>query len=270
MVVLFPEDVEAPPCQWDDLCADVRPLILGNLSPRELASAAPTCREFRHAFLARMQEERARLMSVGEQLYGKKVFTGFVEAFRRLMRDPRAYPSLRSYGNILLFDASGEARIVTAVEERERRETGSRIPCIKKTFFPGGFRGKLWTGPSGSQGSAEIEVDFWRGPKGGVQWDIDVMTGGAHAREAAVGFVLAVCEGNPEDLPVCEHSPFMRVTLGLWEVEADTRFNEDLVGPLRFLAESVAYNKLVSHALPGPKGEETGQAYPLGHLAVRS
>jgi hypothetical protein len=272
MIDCCPGKREHPLHQWDDLCADVRPVILGKLSPREIASVAPTCREFRKAFLASMQAERARLISVGEQLYGDKMFTGFVDAFRRLLRrDFEAYPGFVPFGqNILLLNADGGADVVTWEEWVTIRAT-CFLSWIKRTSRPGGLTGGLWTDLPGSGDSVEIDVNVYPTPEEAVQLSFQVITGGARAREAAMGFVLAICEGNPEDVPVARHGLFNRVTLDLGVLEGDTgkRLAEDLVGPLRFLAEYVSYNKPVCHVLPYSKGGDTGPADPLGNLVVR-
>jgi hypothetical protein len=271
VVVCCSGKLEAPPGQWDDLCADVRPLILGSLSLRGLASAAPTCREFRQAFLARMQEERARLISVGEELYGKKVFTGFVKAFRRLLRrDFDAYPGFCCGDNILLINADGEAAVVTGEEWKTRLATGFP-PWISRIDFNGGLMASLGTGLFASpQTCSAVNVDVQTTREGAIQWDVVALTFGVCNREAAVGFLLASCDGNSEDPPAPWHSPFSVVTLDMWELEDDAgkRVAEDIVGPLRFLAESVSYGKPVCHALQSSKGEDSSRGYPLGHLVV--
>ncbi len=94
MGVICSGNCETSPLQWGTQCADIRQLILSKMSFHDLASTAPTCREFHEEFVRCVQNEQARLISSGEQLYGKKEFSGFVKAFRRVMRDVNAYPGM--------------------------------------------------------------------------------------------------------------------------------------------------------------------------------
>jgi hypothetical protein len=111
----------ARPGEWESLCPDVRPLILSKLSLRDLASAAPTCREFQRENRSRLAEEWARLIAVGEQTYGKTVFSAFVQAVRQLMASKDALPGLSPTGcNILYVNAAGDTALLTCAEVYHR------------------------------------------------------------------------------------------------------------------------------------------------------
>jgi hypothetical protein len=249
MLLCCPGKRKALPLRWDDLCADVRPLILDKMSLRHLAHAAPTSQEFHKRFSVRMAEERTRLVSLVEDLYGKEQFYGFVKAFRRLLRDWDVYPGLSPRGdNTLLINSAGEAEVVSEEEvgkEWERTHVGCNLLCLRRasaSWRPTSLMGGLWSGRLGT-GPIKVTIDVRRTSAGALEWEISGFEEKGH--EAAMGLVLALLREDPGDLPASWHTPPKRVTLDLEELlgDAGKRVAEDLVGPLRFQAEFVTYKR---------------------------
>jgi hypothetical protein len=60
---------EALPGEWESLCDDVRRVIVGKLPLPDIAFAGSTCQEFQSAFQAKLTQEAADLISIGEQTF---------------------------------------------------------------------------------------------------------------------------------------------------------------------------------------------------------
>jgi hypothetical protein len=119
----------APVVGWERLCADVRPLVLRNLSLHDLARTALTCREFGQEFSRRLAEERAVLILVGEATFGKQMFTGFVSAFQHLMCNMDAFPGLLpQYQTCLSIDTDGSPEYPEDADMLQRSAAG--IPRV--------------------------------------------------------------------------------------------------------------------------------------------
>jgi hypothetical protein len=237
-MVLCPGKSETPPLQWGDLCADVKTLILGSLSLRDLARATPTCREFQDEFSCRIAEERSRLVAVAEELYGKEQLAGFVIAFRRLLRDLDAYPGLLFWGeNMLLINSAGEPELVSEGEEFERRLANHHILRICKSWESFGLLGKLWVE------EVFVCIDVRRSDDGSFYWQVRV--DGKEEGEAAMGVLLALCGESPGfELAPCGAPPKRAVLDLLVLGEGAKSVAEDLLRPLRFQTESVKYEKI--------------------------
>jgi hypothetical protein len=128
----------ASPASWETLCPDVRGVILSKLSLHELACAAQSSREFRQAYLSRMAEERDTLLSIGEQTFGKEVFSGFVGALRRILAGLEPHPGVQP-GYCLMVDAAGELESVARHPDYWETYAGWR-GCVRHlcppTFAP--------------------------------------------------------------------------------------------------------------------------------------
>jgi hypothetical protein len=182
----------APRLRWDDLCADVRPLVLRNLSLRELARVALTCREFHQEFSRRLAEERARLISIRERTLGEKMFTGFVTAFRHLMSDKDAYPALE-FGECLSIDADGMIEYPVSEDVCERSFGVPRgVPRVHiMRFGPNWFHAQLVGGKPGIL-EFVVKITLKELKKGPMELWVEVNGEGA---AVAAGFLLATCTG---------------------------------------------------------------------------
>lgn len=103
---------EPSPARWEILCADVKLVILGKLTLRDLARSAPVCREFWTACRSRPAEERAALIAAAVEACGEGVFSAFVKAVQRAMLGLSPCPGLASCNGSrnILIDSLGEAR----------------------------------------------------------------------------------------------------------------------------------------------------------------
>jgi hypothetical protein len=177
--------------EWEALSRNVRGHILDKLPLRELASAAPTCREFQRAFLRRMQEERARVTSAGETTYGKRAFLGLVQGLQRLMRNPHAFPDLRRQNaNVLVITPDGQAEITTWKELRTR-EDAERHLTITREYDGASFVVQLWRRLPESGDVAGVRFDTEEKFEGGMEWRV-YATGSKEANEAAISLMLAL------------------------------------------------------------------------------
>ncbi len=227
---------------------------------RELASAGQTCREMRQAFLTRLTEERARLVSVGEEFLGKEMFSSFVKAFQACMKSP-----LRPDWKSLVVDKAGKQHVPAAqffdTEWCRIDVIGSPTEALDATI-----RCK----PPGSTVCAYIymrvnRVDRKReGPL-----EVFMEKGTAAATVALLLAIFSPESGEaPETTPTFWGLPLNTLLLDFrrpWYVreKADA---EDLVGPLRSLAQSFAFDDPAPCSLR--PGRRTGPARPFACLAV--
>jgi hypothetical protein len=261
-------ELEAPPKGWKTLCPDTGRVVLGKLSPRELALVAPTCRQFHGEFLVRAVEEQARLVSVAEATYGKERFSGLVRALQQFMLSWEPYPGLRYDKNCLVINASGGIELVTKVEAFKRHAADGQLLRIRRSL--GGKKNYKY----------EVEADLWRNhPAGytdaGIRIHLLKSRRGKKMRlkvivdqgvpQEGLGFLVALCTG----LPTNQASPLVASTLAFYKVQRAGKGQlEDWVGPLRRLAESFecyGYTSSVPH--PFGKGK-VDRAHPLGHLQL--
>ncbi len=205
-------------------------MILGHVPLRDLAHAAPACREFHERVSGRMAEERTRLVCVAEQVYGKKMFYGFVNAFRRSSQNPDVYPGLLPEGeNTLFINEAGEPELVR-MEDKWTTIDVDHFLLISKGSAHHVLAGELWADFPAFW--ARVFIDAEKTGEGALEWTVDGL--GETGREAAVGLLLALCG---EDLRSSWPPSLKSVTLGLWGLSGDEgkKVAETLVGPLRFL-----------------------------------
>jgi hypothetical protein len=202
----YPGGCEARPGDWEALCADVRPIILSDLSLRELAYAAPTCHEFQRENRSRLVEEWARLISVGQKTYGKATFSSFVKAMRQLTVSRDGFPGL-SRGNHLIINAAGETELMSSEEMRQREQADKDEPFgwIEQFAHP---RPVTYAHLVGARGNLDIFSDmffvlYYKG-EGVVDLEVDVLS---QEHEAVMGSLLAICAGNPVTWPTCLGNP---------------------------------------------------------------
>ncbi len=256
---------DAPLFQWDALPDDLLRLVLDKLSLCDLTSLAPTCREFRDKFRGRCAEERARLISVGEEAFGKAMFCAFVTAFRDMMMGSEGDACMGLHpDNCLLITPAGKAQIRTKDEAME----GIHVT-------PGGLLRvhPEWMGNL-------LYADLVQVIPGHLLWmqmrvrttatgDLGLTVVVNHAAAAAaVGVLLAICTGDPKAMPSCWRNPLNTVTLSTCGVAKGEA--EDLIGPLRPLAESFACSSPADASFVTPsEGIQIGASHPLGHLRLR-
>ncbi len=206
---------------------------------RDLAHATPTCREFQEGFSGRIAEERAKLILVAEQMYGK-MFSGFVNAFRRLLHNLDAYPGLLPGGeNTLYINAAGEPEIVN-MEQWKRTASDHRLLCMWKMSGNHILEGEMWAEIPDSWPYVTIEAH--KSDEGALEWKVSALREKGH--QAAVGLILALRGDNLGGSPGSQLPPApKRVVLDLWGLsgDADKGLASDLVRPLRFAAGSVVY-----------------------------
>ncbi len=252
---------------WEALCPDVRGLILSKLSLRELAHAAPTCREMRKEFGTRSAAERVRLISAGEEFLGKEMFSGCVRAFQSCMQSSEASLTLPAPEH-LFIDAEGELHIGSLNQVLLKR--GGANFCL---FRMSGACWSYWWDShrmrelQETQGSAVIWIDVGR-VRHGQEMQVEAHIP-KHAAAATMGLLLAICGGHAEAVPTLWERPLNTVALNLrgdWGVGgmADA---EDLVGPLRSLARCFTH---YDHLTPWTvcTGEERGEHHVASRLAV--
>jgi hypothetical protein len=263
---------KAPPVEWERLCHDVRPLVLGNLSLRELARAAVTCREFRDAYQACLTEERGRLRSVAEGTFGKKRLAGFVTVFHGLISGTSHEGLISRAESLLVIGESGHPNLLTYRAARGMPVGDGRIIQIRKWCNTLPVSAVLWGQLPGSCEVARVSIHVgeWRS---GVSLVARVSGG---AGPAAVGLMLCICTENPADvcignlgdMPATWESPFNETFLAFEGLEgvAGRRKARDLVGPLRPLARSFASRAgSLNYHSRCSAGEKP---HPLGHLEV--
>jgi hypothetical protein len=282
---------EAAPPSWDSLCPDIKGLIFGHLCLRDLACAAPTSQDFRGVFLRGVDIERARLISVGEEMYGKDLFWAVVKTFRQIMWDIDWYPALLSWNrNCLIIEPARELELVTGDEAAERLGTDGIQASISKPFDDNQLGVELYRELPGKKFGANVVMYLYEGPKGVVSWGFHVTT---DAHEAAVALILAICLGDPKRVHASLGIPPKLLKLKVWGLWSHDPYNctradlfrclfedesiwgaakkraaEDLYGPLRSLADSFAYQGGPSE-LPGwcKRNKELG-TYVLGYADV--
>jgi hypothetical protein len=209
--MLCPGIGEELPGDWEALCADVRPIILNKLPLRDLASAASTCREFQGAFRSRLVEEWARLISVGEETYGKHRLSSFAKAVGQLMVSRDGYPGLSPEAhNMLVINAAGEAELLTRGQLQERQRVGQDVLVSYIHLYhrpsPRMFA-RLWRvlpGGGRVREDANIGLVLFYKREGGAELRVLV---NSDAHEAAMGLLLAMCGGNPVAVPASVGNP---------------------------------------------------------------
>jgi hypothetical protein len=280
---------EPSPLHWDTLCVDARRHILAKLTLRQLASVAPTCREFQQEFCHFSAKERGRLISVAEETFGKVPFSGFVRVFQRRMRDRATFPNVLPYcRNRLVIDAHGEIVVLAQEEVRRRFVSDECLLTISKFHHNYPIFGSLYQKGSRSGKGANIELHV-SGPSDAAQFEVHV---NREAAGVAVGVILSIFTGNAEAMPMHWHYALHSVILRIEDPRgnaprwlrplyplcgaAEKKEAEDLVAPLRLLAASVkwympgedlprsypAKEMLKKHPLP-----QIG-TYPLAHLRL--
>jgi hypothetical protein len=252
----------------------VRELILSKLSLRELAFTAPTCREFRAALPSRLAEEREALVSAGEETYGKEMFHGFVRAIQVCMRNADGYPGLLiGCNNCLVINATGACELVDETEAYRRRYADARANGIHRMCATQPVCAHLFRKfPGEGRHPAKFAYILVRVFRSHNQQVHVQAAFNKVAAAAAMGLVLALCAGSHKTSPAWLGSQVDAVTLkfeGIWAI-AQREEAEDLVGPLRSLAESFTCLKLLPppHCLPSFEGRELREDCPLGHLRV--
>jgi hypothetical protein len=177
----------------------VKSLVLRNLSLRDLACAASTCHEFKREFSSRLAKERARLVSLGEETYGKKMFSGIVRAFQKNMRDSDAYPALVEW-NVLSVNANGEVEYPESREMVRKYESGGPRVSMAREFGDRELFVVLYWRDPGSGKCAKVVVYSTTGDEGLVELSV---TASREAAAAAAGFLFAICAGDCELMPAC-------------------------------------------------------------------
>jgi hypothetical protein len=261
---------KAPPVEWERLCLDVRPLVLGNLSLRQLARAAATCREFWEAYHSRLTEERGRLKLFAEETLGKKKLAGFVTALQGLLSGT-SHDFLRFGGDnrlVIYADANSPPNRLGAQQAGATWCNTSPVPAV--------LYGRL---PESRQAARiSIQVGDWGSGVSFVAW----VSGGAGP--AAVGLMLSICTGNaadictgnpadmctanPGDMPATRGTHLSRTILTFEGLEGVVGRREArvMVGPLRPLSESFAFR--ADNLSFQSRFSSGGQAYPVGHFEI--
>ncbi len=246
----------------------MRELILSKLSLRELASAGRTCREMRTEFLTRLAQERARLVSAGEEFLGKKMFSSYVTAFQDLMRSLDAFPALVEPENSrrLLIDGAGEHHIHTFDQPMPEGPGDLFFSLTVSThhYCPYVLQTQLWS-PLRTSGGIDGGIDVRRVRN--KQELMLVVSLCPHSAAATLGLLLAICGHNAEAGPALWQRPLNTIELnfhGSWGAEGKAQA-EDLVGPLRSLGRTFKYYTPATSygAYPGRKHDGVHAASKL-------
>jgi hypothetical protein len=260
----------APPLGWEALCPDVRQLVLSKLSLPDMASAALTCREFRREFCRRQADEWARLISLGEDTFGKKRMSGFVKVFRHGMQELKVYPGCPDSGAITLdIDASGESALMTEQGFWDTYGPLLRIHMMYKVWVDA----RVWWKVGGSGTWATLEI---RGGRGSELTRLRCSIVKEHAA-LAMGLILAICTDSFASVLAC--GQFSATTtrghvdivftgpLSVWGV-AEEGAAEDFVGCSDWWGDSFHFDRPCG-GFPTPvRGRPKGQRRALSHLQL--
>jgi hypothetical protein len=275
---------EAPFLGWEALCDDLRESTLEHLSVRDLAGAAATCRDFQKAYLDRAAEERANLIASAKDAYGDGVFSGFVAGFQRAMLGLTAFPDdMYKEGESEVDEATCGAMLITNVGEPEyatpkehEKWRSSNEPCamIIKPFFAS----ELLTGEvqvRHAEGNIGVRASsVWSMHRCGETHILLEVDEGIGEAALVLGLILAACRETPDASLQSPRNP-LTIHLFLYYASsglAGVREAEDLVAPLRSLAESVTVCRHPSRhgqgvrSLPPPDLRERRR--PTGTLLV--
>jgi hypothetical protein len=271
---------EGPPARWDRLCGDLREAVLGKLSLQDLARAAATCREFQQAWEPRAADERANLIAVAEEEYGKRLLSTFVTVLQRpicglraravvINKDsrPRVSPIIET-----LVTNDSEPRYGTRGDLYNESFHGGHYGVIRESFSECQLLEAFIHYPvveNGKRAAAFVTWDVSRfGCSGCTNVRLDVAIG-EEGRLAALGLLLAVCLDMPKEIAASARSP-LTINLdliGLRNYAARMREAQDMVAALRPLADSVT---ITCHPDPRPVlVARKSHAGPLGVLNVR-
>jgi hypothetical protein len=196
--------------------------VLQNLSLRDLACAAATCREFQQEFSGRLDKERVKLMSVGGAGFGKSMFHGFLMAFQQIMLGGDPYPPLRRDGEICVtIDADGRVEIPYHGDFVDMVWSDGPRVHIQKLRGSNASITRLWR--EGSRGGSLyiIEIDSRTNDQGVVELFVDV---DREAAPLAAGLMLAICRGNSMALPASWQCLLNRITVSIDGEKGTTSF----------------------------------------------
>jgi hypothetical protein len=223
----------ASPASWDTLCPDVRGVILSKLSLHELARAAESSREFRQAYLCRMAEERDTLLSIGEQTFGKDVFSGFAGALRRILAGLEPHPGVEP-GDCLMVNAAGELEPMARHPDLWEKSAGWR-GCIRH-YLPATYVTELCVlDPETSAPADMVGVRFQTCEK-----DLAIVAiANKEVIAASLGLLLAIVMKYSDGLQSRRcHAVKMHVHGRSARLPAALLGRKGLIGPLRSLANS--------------------------------
>jgi hypothetical protein len=210
----------------------------------------------------RAAEQRARLVAAAARTYGKQMFQGFLETFQDLLRRWILQNSV-TCDTGLIIRATGRAERGNDSEATHKRFTEDRLYRIKDRDRYC-FEAQLWRVVPGEGQIADIDLKVRRNSLGPIM-HLDVLVSRA-AGKAAMGLLSAVCTGIIAGL----YRPFTTTTIrltGMWG-PAGKREAEDLVGPLRLLAESFTYYQCVSLVPAAFDALKVKGYHPLGHVRL--
>ncbi len=247
---------------WGPLGPDLRWLVLGKLSVRELARASCTCREFQQAYLHRVAETRAKIIGLGKQMYGEGRFSGLVRVFQRGMRGLDPCPGIPIGEGFGRISAAGEPELLMRDAEHV---LGPSMDISIRIIHIGGrprnvinARARVNLPPNNvanivSRMSFEVRKTRW----GSLDWSVGI---GKEAAAAAVGLLLAICTENPEMLTPCFNRPgTMRISicgLSSGPLSLMKREAQEVIGPFGLLAELLTIHPPSHTAVHPPLGEK--------------
>jgi hypothetical protein len=285
VIVSLAGTCESPAVGWDALCNDVKELILAHVVDlRVLARAAPLCQDFYKAHVTRAEEGRASLIALAEETYGKSLCHTFSTAIGRALStlDPRSIwmgDEWNGFDEKCIFIMhAGEARheevcefIEMPMEEpygvifEPYRDDDNYAPAKYVEVFTATLSciNPKWQGNICAMVS--MVWNIYKDPAGKLVISIDVQY--AEAAREALGLVLYSFRAMPEAFPASPQSPLtVNVSVSPWSYGGrGVSEAEDLLAPLRPLADSVTVNRCSSNVVPDSGGRK-GQKFPLGVL----
>jgi hypothetical protein len=267
---------QAPQAGWEDLCDDLKLIVLRKLSLRDLARAAPISRKLwpliEEAWLSRAAEERARLIALGKERY-KDLFGSFVIGLQRVMCGLPRCPDLRI--EPISFVGGVCLRPHASLWSGQCEMSNYDILSAGVLFYGGLHRKPL---ADGEQRRTHIWFTLKDSGEGNVHLNISVHLsisdpGPDVIKEAAgeaLGILLAFRTEIPEALMDGSRKSLTTVlrVRGWPDGPQGMREEQDLVAPLRCLAESITIDFNMMMDPPTVAGEV--QKGPLGILDVRA
>ncbi len=239
--------------QGAKLCfLDIWQLILGLLSLRELAAVTPTCQGFRDVFDSRVEKEWERFASVARATFGQELVSDFVKKLHSFIWTLETQAVMFLRDNRLVMNAHGVGEVMTATEFEAHIEEGRvfamegrgiREGCeaIISEYLPTYVLcARLWRKLPESGKVMMVGFRVFQNNPGVLHVNVYKDAG-----EAAMGLLLAICTTNCEAMPLCLQGQGLKAIRIQFEgplAGPTKKFGEDLVNPLRSLAEQITYH----------------------------
>jgi hypothetical protein len=241
---------------WEALCPDARQAILSKLSLREVARTAPTSRDFQQACVSRAAEERAKLIALGKEAYGRAVFFSILKAVRRSLRGLSPFPELvwPDQGQVVIVDTAGNPKVGRV---SSMLKMGSAV--VEKCLYVGGcatFKlAEDVKGEKSGRGMAftRLQLDVSRVGANTIE-----LKASFHGEAAAAtqGLLMFMCTETPEAMSLPSSVKLNLTILSLSPGSLGKKAAEDVAALLMPLAEVCCYAPHASQPVPRAGGRK--------------